>query len=221
MPKLIDVTGQRFNYLTALRRVFNSGHAVGTYWECLCDCGMIRVIDSADLRTGHTKSCGCKKGELVVKAQIKHGYNRRSNVSKTFTAWADMHYRCKNTKLKSYKDYGGRGITVHKDWEIFENFLADMGESPKGSLLDRIDNNGNYCKENCRWATPKVSANNRRDNRLIEFNGLKLSAYDWARKTGINRSTIVVRLHKGWSVEKTLTTPGKYFHTYPSPIFSP
>lgn len=108
-----------------------------------------------------------------------------------------MKSRCLNKNKKSYSDYGGRGIKVCDRWMKFENFLEDMGERPAGMSLDRIDNNGNYCKENCRWATNHQQANNKRSNRLVTFHGVTKSASEWADDLGINRATLYDRLYRG------------------------
>lgn len=115
-----------------------------------------------------------------------------------------MKYRCDN---KKDKDYGGRGITYDPRWEKFENFLQDMGERPEGKTLDRINVNGNYCKENCRWATMKQQQRNKRCNIIYEFNGNKLTLSEWSEITGIGRTTLDMRIRTyGWPVEKALST---------------
>jgi hypothetical protein len=118
--------------------------------------------------------------------------------------------RCFYPACDRYKNYGGRGITVCPEWLSFENFYRDMGDrpSPKHSL-DRIDVNGHYCKENCRWATPKEQQNNRSNNRVVEFNGEVRTLAGWAEYIGINYHTLCSRIYAGWSEEAALTTPLK------------
>lgn len=116
--------------------------------------------------------------------------------------------RCYDNKDRAYHRYGGRGIYVDQSWHSLGQFIADMGERPDGMSLERIDNNGPYSKENCRWATSKDQCRNRRSNRIIEFNGISKTLVEWSEITGINRTTITNRLERyGYSVEKALT-PG-------------
>jgi len=125
-----------------------------------------------------------------------------------FDVWGNMVGRCTNEKNPRYNGYGGRGIKVCERWRKFKNFEEDMLESyKKGLQLDRIDNDGDYCPENCKWSTPKEQSNNRRDNFNVTYNGLTMTIPRWARKLGIKRSTLGMRIYKyGWSIEKSLTT---------------
>jgi hypothetical protein len=121
-----------------------------------------------------------------------------------------MIQRCTNPNSEYYADYGGRGITVCEDWLKFENFYRDMGDRPsKDHSIDRSDNNGNYCKDNCRWRTNKEQQNNRGNNRLLEFNGTTKTVAGWSESVGIKYDTLYSRLRLGWSIEEALTTlPG-------------
>jgi len=115
--------------------------------------------------------------------------------------------RCYADNNISYRDYGGRGITVCDKWKKVEGFIEDMGKRPIGKTLDRIDNDGNYCRENCKWSTPKEQARNRRNSIYIEYNGENLMIAEWAEKVNIKEMTIRSRFSKGWDAEKILTTP--------------
>lgn len=127
-------------------------------WKCKCDCGNIVKRPATLLAKGHTKSCGCLRKERFHKLIYKHGKRQL----RIYKIWALMHQRCKNPKASGYKNYGGRGITICKEWESFIVFYKDMivGYSDKLSI-DRINNDGNYEKSNCRWATMKVQQNNK------------------------------------------------------------
>ena len=120
-----------------------------------------------------------------------------------------MKARCLNTNAPNYTSYGGRGITICERWMSFVNFLADMGERPPGTSLDRIDNDRDYCPDNCRWATPRQQSRNTRIARLITFNGETMRVVEWAERLGLNEYIIRSRLKYGWSVERALTRPVK------------
>ena len=120
--------------------------------------------------------------------------------------WLQMRDRCKNKANKSYKNYGGRGITICKRWDNFAKFYIDMGECPKGLTLERIDNDGNYEPSNCKWSTRTEQNNNSRINVIIEYKGQRLTMAEWARLIGIKYNTLLYRLRRyNWPIEKALT----------------
>lgn len=127
--------------------------------------------------------------------------------SPTYKSWIAMRQRCYNPKIKHWNKYGGRGISICKRWDEFENFLADMGEKPEGKSLDRIDVNGNYEPDNCRWATQKTQQRNRRDNNTLTYQGETLTLQAWSEKTGITFEALRGRYRKGWPAELALTLP--------------
>lgn len=138
----------------------------------------------------------------------KHGHNRRGKTTETYISWHGMIQRCANPTHKSYRRYGGSGITVCERWLKFPNFLKDMGERPNEKSIDRINNKLGYCKENCQWSTRKEQQRNRRNNLYIIYNGEKRLLIEWAEETGIQYKTLCRRIFKHkWTVEKALTTP--------------
>lgn len=137
---------------------------------------------------------------------FRHGHKVDGIASKTYKSWSCMLQRCCNPNNGGYKDYGGRGITVCEERkQSFSNFLLDMGECPEGLTLGRIDNNGNYCKENCEWQTMEKQQNNTRHNRLLVLNGVTHTLMEWSRITGLPKGRIHNRLYRGWTVERALT----------------
>jgi hypothetical protein len=167
--RYFDLTGQRFGQLLVLERSYNANRMVA-FWKCLCDCGVKKLVISANLRNGTTNSCGCFRRLNSSALHKKHGMTK----STTYRVWSGMRTRCNNPKATNYLSYGGRGIAVCTRWGSFENFLQDMGDRPVGMTLDRIDVNGNYEPQNCRWATKQQQAQNRRQCKLLNKDALLL-----------------------------------------------
>lgn len=187
-----DMSGQRYNRLTVVSRAGVDAHERAT-WLCRCDCSNELVVPWFRLRQGHTKSCGCLKAELARARVTTHGKSR----SPTHNSWVGMIQRCGYTKHAEYQRYGGRGIKVCERWKSFENFLADMGERPSGTTIDRIDSDGDYEPANCRWATNSQQASNRRSSILIERDGRTQTVRAWCSELGINPDVIYGRLRRG------------------------
>lgn len=167
MSSFIDLSGRRFGRLTVVRlhgKKPNGYHANGTplhrlTWFCQCDCGATAVVAGRELRRGETKSCGCAKKELIGALNRTHGMTRK----REYRSWQAMKERCGNLNNCHFNNYGGRGIQVCERWRnSFENFLADMGKCPPLHSIDRIDVDGDYTPENCRWADAATQTINRR-----------------------------------------------------------
>jgi hypothetical protein len=199
-----DLTGMRFTRLVVLKLI---EEVRPISWLCRCDCGMKKVITGDGLRSS-TKSCGCLGSTGKRGLPTKHGASHPSSpLYSTYRTWMKMYYRCNNKRAKYYKYYGGRGISIDPRWNTFEAFVSDMGVKPDNMSIDRIDNDGNYCKENCRWATAKEQNNNNRNNRLITYNGKTQNMTQWAQETGLSVSAIRQRLKNNWTVHEALTSP--------------
>lgn len=207
----IDITGSRFGKLVVIGRAPND-KAGNSKWLCRCDCGAMSTPLAQSLRSGATASCGCRSAE-TNSLRISHGHARNGDYSRTYGTWDAMLQRCNNPSSKKWARYGGRGIQVCEAWRVFENFLADMGERPMKTTLDRRDNNGNYEPGNCRWATPTTQANNRGNNRIVLFDGTPMTATEASRMLGDSRATVSRRMRDGWSEERATSTPLKILKT--------
>jgi predicted DNA-binding transcriptional regulator AlpA len=196
-----DLTGQTFGALTALHPEASTGKS--WKWRYLCQCGQQVVKLGSDvtkeIRRGGTPNCGCLTRQLVSKANTKHGMSKHP----AFAVWRSMLDRCRLPSHKAYKNYGGRGITVCERWqESFGSFWSDMGPTYRRGLdLDRIDNNGPYSPENCRWVDRRTNTMNKRASvRSVDIPAL-------SEATGISRSTLYNRLRSGWSLEELTRQP--------------
>ena len=186
-----DLSGRRFGRLLVEVKV--GSKPTGIVWRCRCDCGNTTEVVAAKLRNGHTSSCGCLGLERRTAARRKHGQTG----SPEYVVWNNMIQRCTNRKVKSYADYGARGIRVCARWLDFRNFLADMGEKPRGLTLERKDVNGDYEPNNCLWVDRRAQANNRRSNRFVTINGRIQTVAEWAVETGLNAHTVRWRAVNG------------------------
>lgn len=197
-----DLSGQQFGRLLAIKIVGQNIHGK-SLWLCRCDCGKEAEVIASHLVSGNTSSCGCLQRE--VKPTRTHGLSGTAE----YKVWQSMKRRCSNPKESGYHRYGGRGIRVCDRWvNSFVNFIQDMGNRPTNlHSIERIDNNGHYDPSNCKWALKSEQANNTRQNRFLEFQGIRLTLTQWADRVGLNRDCLRGRLDKGWSVEEALTTP--------------
>ncbi len=204
--KAIDITGQRFGRLTAIRLERRGTNA--RYWLCKCDCGKEKFIYQNSLRLGRSQSCGCLQPEVLRVIKATHGNTRGHQQSPEYRAWMHMIRRCSRENEASYHRYGARGIVVCERWHDFSAFIADMGAKPSPRhSLDRKDNNGPYEPGNVQWSLPKAQANNRSSNHIIEFGGIRKTISEWADTIGIHQDTLKQRIYRGWSIERAITEP--------------
>lgn len=206
MGKFLDLRGRVFGRLTVMKQdTARDGDRIR--WLCRCSCGKSNVsILSASLMKGITRSCGCIRSEMIATRSTTHGMSRKSE----YNIWTSMKDRCSNPNSPDSPDYHKRGIRVCSRWERFENFYADMGPRPPGFYIDRINNDGDYSPENCKWVSPIDSARNRRSNRILTFKGESKTMTEWSEILGIHQATLSNRINTyGWSVEKSLSTPAR------------
>ena len=181
--KKSELQGRRFERLIALYDAARTIKKRQVLWLCQCDCGNLSLVRSEDLTSKNTKSCGCLPIENGGKSSITHGGTQKhSKYRLLYKLFHSLHTRCYNSKEKTYKYYGGRGIKVCERWyRNFENFKQDMFDQWKlGLQIDRKDNNGDYSPENCHFTTQKEQSRNRRSNVIFELNGEKKCLKDWA-----------------------------------------
>ncbi len=207
--KYKDLVGQVFNRLTVIAQCDKSFGFPKRRWVCQCICETVTYVETHNLVSGNTQSCGCLQPERTREAKTTHGQGGKGpgKTSKEYQTWAGMIQRCYNPNGSSYDRYGAIGIKMCDRWMEFENFFADMGPRPSDDhSIDRIDSTGDYTPENCRWGTIDDQNSNKRTTRIIEFNGIKQPLFMWTRQLKINCSTLLRRL-KNWSLEEALTTP--------------
>lgn len=203
MPAKVTIPiGTRFGRLTVIGESPERRSSFAC-WGCRCDCGMIVVVAGVNLRNGHTLSCGCWLRDRIRESKTTHGLADKIAEYKT---WLAMRGRCLNPHNKKYADYAGRGITICAAWSSFAAFYRDMGPKPSPAhSIDRIDNDGPYSPENCRWATPAEQARNRRLATSLTLEGQTRRLYEWEAETGLSSAIIMKRLRRGWTVEQALT----------------
>lgn len=180
-------------------------HIKKSHWICRCDCGAVKEILAASLKSGNSTSCGCLRLERVRQRTGTHGATKTGE----YSVWRNMLQRCGNPNNTHYQYYGGRGVKVCARWDSFPQFLSDMGLRPTNlHTIDRINTYGNYEPGNCRWITRREQSLNLRNNRRITVNGETLVISEWARRLKAHPSTICHRIDKmGWDGARAVTTP--------------
>jgi hypothetical protein len=210
MAKRIDITGQKFGRLLAVKFAgVSSDRAL--LWHCVCDCGKETITRSKLMRRGHTKSCGCFNLEKCREPDT-HGASKTNE----YNLWVAMKRRCYNPNSQDFHNWGGRGIRVCDAWRnSFETFLADMGPRPSlDHSVGRIDSDKDYGPNNCRWATRLEQANNKRSNRLFTVDGKTLTMKQWAAEVGLPYGCLIQRINKlKWPIERALTEPMRQWPT--------
>lgn len=205
-----NLLGMRFGKLTVVS--FDGADNYRTMWHCKCDCGNEVTVYGKYLTNGDTKSCGCLVSEVLKERNTKHGLSHQSRL---YTIWKGMRERCNNKNSSEYANYGGRGIIVCPEWDDYEKFFQwamdngfDESLPRRECSIDRINNDGNYSPDNCRWVSASQQARNTRRNRLLTYDGETKSAVEWGEAFGINPRYIINRIDRyGWSVEDAITTP--------------
>ena len=191
-----------------------------TYWLCACDCGDVAEIREDRLKN-KTNSCGClqKERSSLINSKDKNetGKNFNNVRARLRTTWRFMKRRCYDTEHDSYKRYGGRGIRVSEDWLYFSNFYKDMADSYReGLTIDRVNVDGDYSKENCKWSTKNEQMNNKRNTRYVYYKGEKLPLSILHEKyaiEGLPFGTLAIRILRGWSLESALKTKPRKTNT--------
>ena len=203
--------GIHHDYLTIIKLLDERDSSGDAMFLCRCDCGTEKKIKAGNVLK--YKSCGCMRYKLIAEKATKHGHSK----SRLYNVWSTMKSRCFYEKNRSYKNYGGRGITVCPEWAndfaAFEKWSYENGfdenATRKECTIERIDPNGNYEPSNCTWKNMKEQCNNKRNNHILTYKGETHTISEWAEKLGIKTSSLITRVHLGWSVERILGEPIK------------
>lgn len=203
MKNVNDLTGAKFGRLTVVERKWCEKKK-RNLWFCQCECGNSTLVLTSDLLAGKSTSCGCFRKSETSQRRKTHGMSN----SRLYRIWNAMKERCQCTTNAQYNDYGGRGIIVCAEWrDSFETFYdwAISNGYAEHLTIDRIDTNGNYCPDNCRWATPEMQNSNKRNNHILTYNGKTQTIQRWSKETGIPFTTLLYRVNNGWTVKAALT----------------
>ena len=197
--KIIDMAGERFGRLVVLRLSGERDGSGDVTWECICDCGTSKNVSRDRLRQGKTASCGCLSLDTTRakgRRNRTHGQSQKSVEGSGYKSWLGMRARCNNPTDRVYRLYGGRGIKVCARWDDYSVFMEDMGPRPAGHSIDRIDVNGDYCPENCRWADQKTQSQNTRKNVNVTVGDATYCASEWSRRLGLTAGGVHQRAKK-------------------------
>lgn len=198
--------GQRFGELLILDDVTNG---VRTRVRVRCSCGRSKEINLTAVTTGKTQSCGHLAWEHLPQRNTSHGHTI-GGPTRTYNIWQHMLARCYNGGVDCYSRYGGRGIMVCPEWRAsFETFLHDMGDAPSRTSLDRIDNNGHYSPDNCRWADAQTQGRNKRTNRMVEHEGQLKPLTEWCELLGLGKGRLTYHLNMGRSIKDVIAVPSR------------
>lgn len=209
-----DLTGKKFGRLLVNQRYIDKikDFKYKTKWFCVCDCGNKIIVNSSNLKNGNTKSCGCLQKERTSAARKIHGMSNK----RFYNIWSNIKLRCTNKNHSLYGRYGGRGITVCKEWRNFNNFYNDMYESylkhcndfgEKETTIDRINNDLNYTKNNCKWSNKLEQENNKSTSRYVEYNDNIYTLSNLCRKYNVPYKLIHKRLTLGWTIDDAINVP--------------
>jgi hypothetical protein len=200
-----DLSGNKFCKLTVIS-FSHLGKHKEAWFNCLCECGSIKKIPANSFTRGKVKSCGC----MPTGAKEKHGLAKKS----IYQIWKNMISRCYNSKDPAYKNYGARGIKVCMRWHNLLNFYEDMGDMPRKMSLERINNNEDYSKKNCKWDSRSAQARNRRNTKFVKINNETKSLAEWCDIFNIKYKTVYTRINSGWEPIRAIKTP--VIHNNPS-----
>ena len=194
-------SGERYGRWLVLGRFKRESNSSQAF--CKCDCGTEKYVRFTHLKSGRSVSCGCYRKELYT----VHG----KSDFRIYQVWADMKGRCQNKKDRNYKNYGGRGVSVCEEWQEFQPFMewALVNGYADALTIERIDNNGNYEPDNCKWVMQSEQCQNRRSCNYITYKGITKNITQWAKETGLHRAVLYYRISSGWSIEKAFTTPSQ------------
>ena len=212
LRKIIINPGEKFGKLTVLKEEKSIDH--NGYKKrmvlCVCDCGNKKSVRLEYLRKQHTKSCGCLRGYELLKINKTHGKSK----TKLHGVWASILSRCNNKNVRGYHNYGGRGIKICEEWLEFESFLnwSNNNGYKEGLSIERINNDGDYCPNNCEFTTKTAQANNKRNNKFFTFNGRTMTLPQWSRFLKINQGTLSSRIKNGWDINRAFSVRVRKFN---------
>lgn len=203
----IDLTGKRFGMLTVLSYSHTKNNS--TYWLCRCDCGNTKTVLAGNLVGSRTKSCGCQQRKMAAEHNKSHGESK----TRLYRIWKNMRNRCYNPKVRSYKDYGARGVRVCEEWKRYEAFRDWAISSGYDDTLtiERIDSSGMYEPSNCKWIPKPDQGKNTSRIRYIEHNGKRMSLADWSKELGGGPNLVTTRLQRGWPEQDAVSIPPSQF----------